>query len=90
MNIDYSKLPLHMQDGTRRYIENGIPPGGFLSAVICNDLSGAYSKADHHNRTVIEDWFRFFHNDAPADCSGSVDAFNDWCSSGGTMKGVMT
>jgi len=46
--------------------------------------------ADHHNRSVIEDWFRFFHNDAPADCSGSVDAFNDWCSSGGTMKGVMT
>ena len=31
----------HMMEGIMRYIDHGINPGDFLTAVICNDLKGA-------------------------------------------------
>ena len=40
------------QGGTylvRRYIEHGIPPGHFLTAVIEKDLCGASERADDEN-----------------------------------------
>ena len=33
-------------DAIKRYVEDGIPPGGFLEAVICNDLQNAVGLAD--------------------------------------------
>ncbi len=44
--VDYSPLPEHMQDGMRRYIENGIEGGSFMMAVLCNDLMGAIVVVD--------------------------------------------
>ena len=44
-NIDYSSLPDYMQSGVQYYIEHGYEPGGFLTAVICNDLANAVGKA---------------------------------------------
>ncbi len=27
--MDLSQIPAHMRDGVKRYVEEGIPPGGF-------------------------------------------------------------
>lgn len=81
--IDYSGLPAHMQDGTRLYIEEGIPPGGFLSAIISNDLFLALGKADHINRERIFDWCAFFYNQAPHGSYGSPEAMQAWINRGG-------
>jgi hypothetical protein len=78
MDIDYSSLPHYMQDGVRRYIEDGIPPGGFLTAVICNDLFGAFAKADHVNQRAMKDYVVFFYNEAPCGCWGSREVMNTW------------
>jgi hypothetical protein len=80
---DYSTIPEHMRDGARLYIENGIPPGSFLTAVISNDLFGALGKADEINRDRIFDWCRFFYNEAPGGCYGSAKRFDDWIAKGG-------
>ena len=39
-------IPDYMMDGVERYIEQGIEPGDFLSAIITNNLSEAVRRAD--------------------------------------------
>ena len=35
----HQTIPEHMRGGIERYVNHGIPPGSFLTAIICNDLS---------------------------------------------------
>jgi len=42
-------IPPHMMDGLTRYIEHGIALGGFLTAVLENDLREACARADDIN-----------------------------------------
>lgn len=81
-----SMLPQHMQRGFIDYIETGAPPGDFLTAVICNDLRGAFGQADNINFYLIGDFVSAFHNFAPAMCWGSNEAFMHWQQAGG-LKG---
>lgn len=85
--IDYSRLPHHMQDGMRRYIESGIQPGQFLTAVLSNDLFGALKRADDTNINALPDYGRFLYNNAPCGCYGSAQHVRDWISHGG-MNGL--
>ena len=80
---NYDILPQHMRGAAQRYIENGIPPGSFLSAVICNDLASAMGRADHINRERIHDIVSFFYNEAPGPCWGSREKLAAWLESGG-------
>lgn len=80
--IDYSKLPEHMQDGMRLYIERGIEPGSFLYAVLCNDLMGAFGRADSVNQSRIKDYCQFLYNDAPSQSHGSAAKVNAWIEKG--------
>jgi hypothetical protein len=74
----WSLIPEHMIDGVRHYIENGIEPGSFLSAVLQNDLRQAVECADEININRLPDYIRFFYNHAPYGSWGSVEAFNAW------------
>ena len=42
-------VPSHMHEGIVAYIETGRPVGGFLTALLSNDLMGALGKADLQN-----------------------------------------
>ena len=46
--LDYSKVPgsALMVDAVKNYLEEGIPPGSFLTAVICNNFYQAVSSAE--------------------------------------------
>lgn len=77
-NIDYSSLPDYMQSGVQDYIEHGYEPGGFLTAVICNDLKGAVGKADLTNQRELVNWVQFFYNKAPMGCWGSRTKMEAW------------
>lgn len=79
--IDYAAgdlLPEHIRDGVQRYFEDGIPPGGFLSAVICNDLFGALGRADDINRRKLFDICCWFYNHAPRGSYGSEENMGAW------------
>lgn len=76
--IDYDRLPEHMRGGMRRYIENGIPPGGFAMAVLTNDLATAFRHADPKNRAAMDEWVRFLVNEVPARAWGSREQVEEW------------
>jgi len=54
-----------MMDAINQYIENGIEPGDFLTAVICNDLREACGRADDENLANLPAFVGYFHSRAP-------------------------
>jgi len=91
--LDYGCVPEHMRGGVRRYIENGIPPGHFLTAVLSNDFVGAIGRADEVNKERFGDWALFLYNELPGrgsyrqDCWGSREAVKNWIKVGG-LRGL--
>lgn len=84
MSVDYSGLPIHMQDGARLYVEEGIEPGGFLYRVLCNDLAHAFAQADEVNRDSLPAWAAWLLYELPRSAWGSEEIVNAWLRSGGT------
>ncbi len=76
--IRYEKLPEALRDGMRRYIEDGIRPGRFLSAVLENDLFAALNRADDNNRAELHSIVGFMYNELPAGAWGSKRAVKNW------------
>ena len=81
--INVDRLPEHMRADARAYVEEGEPPGGFLMAVLCNDLMGAFSRADGTNERHMKAWTMWLFNDAPSVCWGDEETVNEWIESGG-------
>lgn len=80
-------IPAHMVDGMVRYIVNGVPPGGFLRALLGNDFMGAMRKADDVNIHALPMYARFLMNGAPIGAYGSPENVKDWIAQGG-LKGL--
>jgi hypothetical protein len=77
--IDYSMLPDHMQDGARLYIENGVPPGHFMTAVLTGaSLLTIAGLADTINLAHLVSWARWLYN-IPNGAHGSQEKFAAWC-----------
>lgn len=80
-NIDpiiYLELPEGLREGARLYIEEHIPAGGFLRAVLCNDLIGAVSQADWINKPRLVEIVEWIRDNAPSICWGAVPVYMDW------------
>ena len=71
-------IPERMMGGLTRYIEEGIEPGHFLAAVICNDLREAVGRADDENIRNIPAYLGYLYNKAPSGCWGSKTNFVNW------------
>jgi hypothetical protein len=76
--IDYDTIPELTMVGITRYVTQGIPPGGFLTAVICNDLHEAVGRADAHNILALHSIVAYFYNNTPSACWGSPAEMKDW------------
>lgn len=76
--LDYSQLPEHIQEGIKNYIEQGVPCGSFVKAVICNDLKETCAQADAVNKYEIFNIVSWFCNKAPSACWGSQACYNHW------------
>ncbi|MCR9254738.1 MAG: hypothetical protein NXI16_01430 [Alphaproteobacteria bacterium] len=82
--INYHLIPnLAMRGGIERYIEQGVPMGGFLTALASNDLKEACARADSNNSRLIFEWVAWFWNYAPSECWGSPDRVSAWIAAGG-------
>ena len=73
--------------GLARYIEHGIGPGGFLTAVLEDSLVEAASRADDQNQRRLFDWAYIMYNDVPWDARGSRENVRAWMAHGG-MRGI--
>lgn len=71
-------IPDRMIGGITRYIEQGIPPGSFLCAIIDNNLSEAVSRADDENIANLPAYVAYFYNEAPSSCWGSPEKRKRW------------
>lgn len=70
-----------MMEGIKLYVEEGIPPGGFLSAIISNDLKEAVGRADDVNMYNIPAFVSYFYNNTPSACWGSPEKMQNWIKS---------
>lgn len=78
LNFSGYNVPSHTQGALERYIVHGIEPGGFLTAVLCNDLMGAMSRADIDNKRAIHDICSWIYNEAPSSCHGSYEKMENY------------
>ncbi len=75
---NYDRLPEHMRETARLYIENGYAPGHFMTAVLCNDLVEAAGRADRENQRALFDWACWLYNDVPTPAWGSLEKVQEW------------
>lgn len=76
--IEWQKCPDSLQGGLRRWAEEGIYPGGFLRAVLENDLRESFKRADNKNLGRMFTIVSFMFNQMPAGCWGSPEKVLEW------------
>ena len=78
--IEWGKCPEHISEGLKNYVLKHINTGGFLHAVLINDLFGAIGRADETNKADLPDIIRFIHNELPTICYGTQEKYIAWLS----------
>lgn len=73
-HANWNLVPAHTKQSIQLYVEKRIPPGGFLLAVLTNDLKGAVGRADEKNRRALPDIVKFLYNYIPARIWGDEKA----------------
>lgn len=76
-------VPEHLRDGLRSYILQGLPPGGFLSAVLEHDLFQSFARADDESRAGLFGLVSWIYNHAPGGCHGNREKVTEWITEGG-------
>lgn len=76
-------IPSHMRDAITLYIEQGVPAGGFLTAVLENDLRNAAGRGDDENQRALVRWVQYLYSYAPSGCWGSPEKVVAWIAKGG-------
>ena len=71
-------VPARMVAAIRRYVDDRIQPGDFLTAVICNDLCRAVGHADCENLENLPAFVGYFRWEVPSNCWGSQEAMIHW------------
>lgn len=72
------RIPLYMLPGLTRYINEGLQPGGFLEAVLANDLHLATKRGDAQNLFNLRAYTNFLLEFAPAASFGSYARVVAW------------
>ncbi len=82
-------VPPHLHGGLVRYVLQGITPGGFLVAVLSNNLAESFGRADEASRAGLFNVVSFVYNHIPDMAWGSLDRVREWCERGG-LEGQAT
>ena len=74
----YLDAPVHILDSINRFVEHGLEPGGFVKAVLSNDLVGAFNAADTKSLRGLQDILRYCRSKIPPACWGSPAKVKNW------------
>ena len=74
----YKNIPEHTIQTIDDYFKEGVPPGGFVTACLANDLMEALGRADENNRNAIFEIASYIYNEIPLSCHGSYDIVKTW------------
>ena len=61
-----------------RYVNDRCPTGGFLHAVLSNNLTEACAKADMRNQSRLAEIVVYIYNNLPIICWGSPEKVDKW------------
>ena len=75
-------MKIETLESLQRYADNHIETGGFLRAVLENDLMEAVGRADEINQQDLFDICGYVYNDMPAICHGSPEKVQAWLDAG--------
>ena len=67
-----------IEESLRLYVEHRIKPGGFLQAVLSNDLFDSVARSDFENSQRLPEIIRYIYNSLPTECWGSKETVNNW------------
>jgi hypothetical protein len=75
------KISAEMVDAIKRYTDNKVQPGEFLTHIICNDpIRDCIESADSQNMANLPAFLAYFVNEAPSQCWGSREKMEAWLS----------
>lgn len=80
------QIPEHTFEALKRYVEEGIPTGDFLYAMLTNDLFGAIGRADSQNSRALKDICGFVYNEIPSTAWHTDEAVKQWIEHQGLKK----
>ena len=81
------RVPQHLREGCRKYVEEGNRTGDFLWACLNNNLSMAVFKADPESLAGLKEICFWMHWDIPSECHGSEEHVAHWIERGG-VEGI--
>ncbi|MCR4300672.1 MAG: hypothetical protein NUV51_03605 [Sulfuricaulis sp.] len=71
-------IPDRMMEALTRYVEQHVPTGDFLLAVLENNLSEAVGRADDENLQNLPAYVAYLYNEVPSTCHGSPEKVTAW------------
>ncbi len=72
------EVPQHTLQSFTNYVEHGAPPGGFMCAILADDLQDARGRADEANLANLPAIVAYRDTQIPRECWGSRAAMKDW------------
>jgi hypothetical protein len=75
---DYSLIKPETIASLLRYVERGVPTGGFLRAVLENNLTNSFGRADAENCEALFHICAYVYNELPYECHGSPERVAEW------------
>ena len=76
--IENLDAPVHVLDSIDRFVRHRIAPGSFVTAVLSNDLAGAFRTADEDSLRGLRDIMWHIHWEIPGNCHGSKSKVEKW------------
>lgn len=77
-SLEVANMPDNMRMPMVRWVKYGYLPGGFLQALLRNDLCDAINRADQLNLIHLYTWAKWLQNAAPSGCYGSRENVQSW------------
>lgn len=81
-------IPLPILAGLREYGLHHVPVGGFLHAVLCNNLHEAVCRADVGSLAAIRQIVLYVYNAMPSASRGSREKVEAWLKLGTMVEGL--
>jgi hypothetical protein len=78
LNFSGYKMTEQSQESLYNYFVYGLEPGGFMTAVLSNDLYGASARADFENTKIMAQYAQWLVNRAPYGSYGSAEMVRGW------------
>ena len=75
---EMNNCPQNIIESLNRYVTVRIPTGGFLRAVLENDLMEALGRADSQNKAELSAICNYVYNELPMNCWGSRERVRKW------------